>query len=104
MKSKVGRRRRERDIDDYLDACGRMLRAAGRRIGEGEPEDLKVFDSLHLEIEHAMGEAVRGLRASGYTWQAIGDAKGFTKQAAIKRRAQSFADDLVPELYGAEAV
>lgn len=96
MESKVRRRRRqERDIDAYLAGCARMLRAAGRRVGQGTPEDLKALEQLHAQVEHALGVAAIGLREGGHTWQEIGDAMGFSKQAAIKRwNPQRNVDDI----------
>jgi hypothetical protein len=44
---------------------------------------------LAKEIDTAIGEAVKGLRASGYSWAEIGSRLGITRQAAQQRWGMS---------------
>jgi hypothetical protein len=41
--------------------------------------------SLAEEIDTAIAEAVKGLRAGGYSWAEIGSRLGITRQAAQQR-------------------
>lgn len=81
------RRRPRRTIDTaaFLAGAARMLAAGGRRAADGDPEDLAALLKLRDELDEAILEAVRGLRAGGTSWQDIGDAVGTTRQAAIMR-------------------
>lgn len=63
----------------------RITRAAGRRVAEADPEDLEQLLAIRAEVDHAIVEAVRGLRASGYTWEQIGAVMGVTRQAVLMR-------------------
>jgi hypothetical protein len=58
-----------------------MIRSAGRRVGECDPEELALLLALHDEIDRAVEHAVAGLRVN-FTWAAIGEATGTTGQAA----------------------
>ncbi len=78
---------------DYLKACRRMLRAAGRRVGRADPEDLRMLAELRAELDQAMLVAVTGLRRDGFTWESIGEALGVTRQAAIMRWAKRVPSD-----------
>lgn len=69
----------------------RMLTAAGRRVGDADPEDLTALLELRELVDVAILEAIRGLRNSGSTWQEIGDAVGTTRQAAIMRYGPQLA-------------
>ena len=40
---------------------------------------------LAAEIDDAISQAVKGLRASGYSWAEIGSRLGITRQAARQR-------------------
>jgi hypothetical protein len=46
---------------------------------------LPLVSSLADEIDTAIAEAVKGLRASGYSWAEIGARLGITRQAAQQR-------------------
>jgi hypothetical protein len=59
--------------------------APGRRVGDGDVEALILMTSLADEIDAAMAEAVKGLRAGGYSWAEIGSRLGITRQAAQQR-------------------
>lgn len=85
--------RRKPDVDAppsgdharYLGAVRRMVRAAGRRVAEADPEDLAELLALQAAVDRALAEAVTGQRAAGTSWAAIGAALGMTKQAAYQR-------------------
>jgi hypothetical protein len=49
-------------------------------------EAFTLMTGLADEIDAAMAEAVKGLRAYGYSWAEIGSRLGITCQAAQQRR------------------
>ena len=53
-----------------------------RRVGDGDVEALRLLVGLAEEIDAAMAEAVKGLRAHGYSWAEIGARLGISRQAA----------------------
>lgn len=89
----MGRKRAGQvETDIYGGFVRRILRAYGRRIGAGDIAALPELAALHAEIDAALDDAVRQLRAEPwhYSWQQIADhltAGGFkiTRQGAIKR-------------------
>jgi len=70
---------------DYIAMNARVLKAAGRRVGEGDVGALRDLVLLRQQLDDAILQAVAGLRDSGFTWQEIGDELGTTRQAAIMR-------------------
>lgn len=56
-----------------------------RRVADGDVEALVLLVDLAEEIDTAMAEAVKGLRARGYSWAEIGTRLGITRQAAQQR-------------------
>jgi hypothetical protein len=91
------RRRPGIDTDAYLRMTARIVSGAGRRVADADPEDLAALLKLRDAVDQAILQAVAGLRASGCTWQDIGDAIGTTRQAAIMRWARK----VEPIRYGA---
>jgi hypothetical protein len=77
------------ETSDYLAMLRRMVQAAGKRIAKADVEDLVALAQIQGDLDDALQTAVDGLRADGYTWETIGAAFGFTKQAAIKRWARA---------------
>lgn len=71
----------------FLGMLRRMLRAAAQRAAAGDAEDLANLLELHAELGDAVVEAVRGLRAAGYTWSELAAATGTSKEAAIQKWA-----------------
>lgn len=63
---------------------GRLIVAAGRRVAGYDPDQLARLVALHRTLDAATVEAVAGMRASGVTWRAIGEALGVTKEAVIQ--------------------
>ena len=83
LTSKRGRRQVEND--EYAAFVRRILRAYARRVGSGDVEALILMADLANEIDTAIAEAVKGLRAFGYSWAEIGARLGVTRQAAQQR-------------------
>ena len=79
------RRRRQIENDEYAAFVRRILRAYSRRVGNGDVEALTLMLGLAAEIDTAIAEAVKGLRACGYSWAEIGSRLGITRQAAQQR-------------------
>jgi hypothetical protein len=79
------RARRLVENDDYAAFTRRILRAYARRVADGDVEALILMTSLADEIDTAIGQAVTGLRAVGYSWAEIGSRLGITRQAAQQR-------------------
>jgi hypothetical protein len=80
-----GKQRQQIDTAAYLRMVARLLANGGKRVADEDPDDLRQLLHLREVLDLAIVEAVRGLRASGCTWQDIGDAIGTTRQAAIMR-------------------
>ena len=74
------------ETPEYVAMLCRMVRAAGRRIADGDPEDLVLMLQVQVELDAAVAAGVRGMRENtGRSWAEIGRALGVTKQAAAKR-------------------
>ena len=71
--------------DAYSAFLRRAIRAAGRRVAGGDVEGLADLLSLAGELDRATDAAVRGLRASGYSWGEISSRLGVARQAAQQR-------------------
>ena len=70
----------------YLDMLGRMIRAAGRRVADADPEDLAQLLAIRAELDAAIAAGVAGQRAThGRSWADIATATGTTRQAAAMR-------------------
>jgi hypothetical protein len=72
---------------EFTAFSGRILRAAGRRIATGDVDALPALAGLAAELDAAIGEAVAGLRKTGYSWTEIAARLGVTRQAAHQRWA-----------------
>ena len=79
------RPRRGVENDEYASFVRRVLRAYSRCVGDGDVEALVLMVGLADEIDNAIGEAVKGLRARGHSWAEIGSRLGITRQAAPQR-------------------
>lgn len=75
------------DHSEFVAFSRRILRALGRRMAVSDPEDLAELLELHAELGAAIDQAVRGLRASGFSWSEIARGTGTTRQAAHARWA-----------------
>ena len=99
------RPRRQVENDEYGAFVPRVLRAYARRVGDGDVEALVLIANLADDINAALGEAVKGLRACGYSWAEIGARLGITRQAAQQRwgaliRLRADRADRVPDELG----
>ena len=79
------RPRRQVENDEYGAFARRILRAYARRVGDGDVEALTLMVGLADELDTAIAESVKGLRARGYSWAEIGARLGITRQAAQQR-------------------
>jgi hypothetical protein len=79
------RARRLVENDQYAAFARRVLRAYARRVADGDIDALAIMTGLAQEIDTAIGQAVTGLRASGYSWAEIGSRLRITRQAAQQR-------------------
>jgi ribosomal protein S20 len=77
--------RDEVENESYFGMMRRCIKACGRRISEGNVEDIGVAIDLITEFEHVLAEGVAKLNAEGESWARIGDAAGITRQAAQQR-------------------
>ena len=73
------------DTDEYLRMVARVITATGKRVADADPDDLRALLALRDQVDAAILTAVRGLRASGSSWEDIGAATGTTRQAAIMK-------------------
>lgn len=65
---------------------GTQLRAAERALGRQDYRTATLdLDAAALHASLALVTTVRAWRATGATWQEIGDALGITRQAAWER-------------------
>ncbi|MFI6065293.1 hypothetical protein ACIA47_08485 [Micromonospora sp. NPDC051227] len=81
-------RQKRRDVvenDAFASFAQRIIRAHGRRVATGDVEALRDLVALSANLDDAIGEAVIGLRAFGYSWAEIGSRLGITRQAAQQR-------------------
>ncbi|MFF4876992.1 hypothetical protein [Micromonospora sp. NPDC000668] len=81
-------RQRRRDVvenDQFTGFARRIIRAHGRRVAAGDVEALRDLVALSSVIDDAIGDAVIGLRAFGYSWAEIGQRLGISRQAAQQR-------------------
>jgi hypothetical protein len=79
------RARRLVENDQYAAFARRILQAYARRVADGDVDALTVMTGLSAEIDRAIGQAVTGLRGSGYSWAEIGSRLRITRQAAQQR-------------------
>ena len=70
---------------EFIRMTRRMIKAAGRRVGHADAEDLRELKALRDDVERAIGTACNGMHDDGYSWRAIGEAMGVTGQAAYMR-------------------
>jgi len=82
------RLRRQVENNEYAAFARRILRAYSRRVGDGDVEALALMLGLAEEIDVTIAEAVKGLRARGYSWAEIGSRLGITRQAVQQRWGQ----------------
>lgn len=69
----------------YIVALKRMIKAAGKRAGDGDEHELRELTRLREDVERAIGVAVRGQIAMGRSWAFVAEGLGTSRQAAFKR-------------------
>lgn len=73
----------------FLGFVRRVIRSAGRRVADGDIEALADLVAVRDDLEAAISEAVKGLRADyQYSWADIGRVTNTTRQAAQQRYGQ----------------
>jgi hypothetical protein len=82
-----GRTRGREPVENgaYTAFGARGIRAAGRRIADGDVEALPDLARLADDLDQALSKAVAGLRSFGYSWAEIAARLGTTRQAAQQR-------------------
>lgn len=83
---------RGRETADYMRDMARMIAAAGRRASRADPDMLAALLALHEAVDAAALVAVAGQRATGITWESIGEALGVTRQAVIMRWSHALGE------------
>lgn len=84
---------RHRDADEYAAMLRRMLRAFGRRVAAGDPDDLAELVALRETLEQAISEAVAGQREThGYSWGDLAASLGTSRQAVHQRYGRATAN------------
>ncbi|MEU7615579.1 hypothetical protein AB0B27_05670 [Micromonospora rifamycinica] len=81
------KRREVVENDQFAAFTRRIIRAHGRRVATGDVEALRDLVALSADLDRAIGDAVVGLRAFGYSWAEIGSRLGISRQAAQQRWA-----------------
>ncbi len=79
------RPKRVRSAAEFDAFTRRILRAYAARVADGDIEALRSMASLTQEVDAVVTLAVLGLRRFHYSWEAIGDALGTSRQAAQQR-------------------
>lgn len=79
------RSRRLVENSDYAAFAARIIRAHGRRIGNGDIDGLAYLVDLADQLDTTTQTAVTQLRDFGYSWTEIGTRLGITRQAAQQR-------------------
>jgi hypothetical protein len=80
------RRKRHRENGEYGAMVLRIVAAYGRRVAQGDPDDLAVMLACRAEFDTAIKAAIRVARADlGWTWADIGRAAGVTRSTAHER-------------------
>ncbi len=80
------RARRRCENEAFAAFALRIIRAHGRRVAAGDPEDLATMLACHKEMTAAISLAVRTARAElGWTWADVGRAAGITRASAHER-------------------
>lgn len=76
----------ERSTEEFLAAVRRMMRAAARRVAQGDEYELAEFVALRAEYEYCVGQAVAGQRLfRGKSWAQIAEGAGNKRSAAQER-------------------
>lgn len=80
-----GRRAPYRETRDVTNAIQRLITALGKRVADGDPDELLLLKSLAITLRTAEWEAVAGLRGQGHSDTVIARYLGVTRQAVEQR-------------------
>jgi hypothetical protein len=81
-------RRRPRETAEVAQTVERFLRALGRRVADGDPDQLRHFTQIREVLAEAEGVAVAGLRAQGHSDTFIGEESGISRQLLAYRHGR----------------
>lgn len=76
---------RQIENEDYLAMCSRLLRAAGRRVSDSDPDTLALFIRLRDTLDQEICLAASSLNQQGFSWGEIGKSLSISRAAAHKR-------------------
>ena len=79
------RPRRVVENDEYAAFLRRVIAAYGRRVGSGDIDAIAEMAALADHLDAAIGGAITGLRAIGYSWADLALRLGVTRQAVQQR-------------------
>ena len=79
------RRSRVVENDEYAAFLRRVIRAYSRRVAAGDIEAITTMAALADDLDHAIRQAITGLRNQGYSWADIAMRLGITRQGAQQR-------------------
>jgi len=89
VKGSLTPKERDRVVEnpEFTAFAARILRAAARRVADGDVEGLAGLVALRSEVDAAIGQAITGLRSPqwSYSWADIARVLGTTRQAAQQR-------------------
>lgn len=74
-----------KDNREFAAFSRRIMRAYARRVAVADPAALAELVELRTAVDEAIGAAVDGLRAEGFSWAEIGRDLGLTRQGAQQR-------------------
>lgn len=74
------------ECSDFAAMLRRMMRAYGRRVAGADVEDLAELVAMANELDDVISDTIAELRGhQEFSWQAIGEAAGITRQGAQQR-------------------
>ena len=79
------RRTRVVENDEYAAFLRRVIAAYSRRVAAGDIEAITSMAALADDLDHAIRQAITGLRTQGYSWADIATRLGITRQGAQQR-------------------
>lgn len=70
------------ETPEFSGMLERMIRAYGRRVGDGDPVDLTRMVEVQRVFDQALRAAVRGQRDAGFSWREVAEGLGTARQSA----------------------
>lgn len=86
------------DHSAFALAVRRMIRAAARRVGAGDPADLAELVAIRDAADAALRAAVSLQASNGYSWEQIAAGLRCSRQAAHHRYADDDASELLASI------